>query len=173
MPLIKTDAGRRAIKEGSPLLLQRQKSALIMFNGVKSTADVMTIVAGIGVTKADVDQLITHGFLVDTAPGPSPPAQTPAAVIASKPAAAPVAEGSAIQPEPARAASGLTTNQQRFATAWPLATQLTASLGLRGFRLNLSVESAAGYDDLLALFPKIQAAVGAAKSVGLERALKD
>jgi hypothetical protein len=49
---------------------------------------------------------------------------------------------------------------------------LTASLGLRGFRLNLSVESASGYDDLLALFPKIQAAVGTEKAARLERALK-
>ena len=53
-----------------------------------------------------------------------------------------------------------------------MATQLTASLGIFGFRLNLSVESASGYDDLLALFPKIQAAVGADKAAALERVLK-
>jgi hypothetical protein len=53
-----------------------------------------------------------------------------------------------------------------------LATRLTASLGLRGFMLNLSVESAAGYDDLLKLFPKIQAAVGEKAARELERALK-
>ena len=52
-----------------------------------------------------------------------------------------------------------------------MATQLTASLGLRGFRLNLAVEAASGYDDLLALLPKIQAAVGNEKCAGLERAL--
>ena len=41
-----------------------------------------------------------------------------------------------------------------------MATQLTAGMGLRGFRLNLAIEGASGYDDLLALLPKIQAAVG-------------
>jgi hypothetical protein len=155
MVLTKTDAGRRAVKERSQLLLPRQISALILFNGVKSTHEVLTFAAGIGVTKADVDLMIGHGFLVNSAPGVSVSATTPPS-----------------HPEPVAVASGLTTNQQRFAAAWPLATQLTAGLGLRGFRLNLSVESAAGYDDLLALLPKIQAAAGAEKSIALEHALK-
>ena len=54
----------------------------------------------------------------------------------------------------------------------PIATQITASLGLRGFMLNLSVESAAGFDDLLALLPKIQNAAGVKACRELERALK-
>lgn len=56
--------------------------------------------------------------------------------------------------------------------AMPMTTQLTASLGLRGFRLNLAVEAASGYDDLLALLPKIQDAVGMKSCVALETALK-
>jgi len=52
------------------------------------------------------------------------------------------------------------TPQERYSDAKPIATKLTAGLGLRGFTLNLSVESAAGFDDLLALLPKIQDAVG-------------
>ncbi|TXT34123.1 MAG: hypothetical protein FD135_5349, partial [Comamonadaceae bacterium] len=64
------------------------------------------------------------------------------------------------------------TPQERYSLAMPLATKVTASLGLRGFRLNLSVESAAGLDDLLALFPKIQAAAGQQACAELERALK-
>ena len=158
------------MKERSPLLSARQKSTMILFNGVKSTNDVLTLVAGLGVTKVDVDQMIAHGFLVDSAPGASVPAVAPP--ITGKPATAPATGAPPTQPDPTPVASGLTTNQQRFATAWPLATQLTAGLGLRGFLLNLSVESAAGYDDLLALFPKIQAAVGVEKSAGLESALK-
>ena len=54
----------------------------------------------------------------------------------------------------------------------PLATKVTAGLGLRGFRLNLAVEAASGYDDLLALLPKIQAAAGEKACIALERALK-
>ena len=70
------------------------------------------------------------------------------------------------------AASSGRTPQERFAQAWPIATKLTAGLGLRGFRLNLAIEAASGYDGLLALFPKIQAAVGVEKCAALEKALK-
>ena len=39
----------------------------------------------------------------------------------------------------------------------PIATQLTAALGLRGFRLNLAVEGATSYEQLAAqLAPKIR-----------------
>jgi len=63
------------------------------------------------------------------------------------------------------------TPQERYAEAYPLATQLTASLGLRGFKLNLAIEGAAGYDDLLALLPKIREAVGPEATRRLEQAL--
>jgi hypothetical protein len=54
----------------------------------------------------------------------------------------------------------------------PIATKLTASLGLRGFRLNLAVERASGFDELLALLPKIQDVVGRDACSPLEQALK-
>ena len=62
--------------------------------------------------------------------------------------------------------------QERYLLAKPLATQLTASLGIMGFRLNLAVESASGTEDLRALLPKIQAAVGVRECQELERVLK-
>jgi hypothetical protein len=43
---------------------------------------------------------------------------------------------------------------------------------LRGFRLNLAVESARDYDDLLALGLKIKEAVGDEKFEPLRKALK-
>jgi hypothetical protein len=169
MALAKTEAGRAALKERSPLLSARQKSTMILFNGVKSVNEVLTLVGGLGVTQADVDQMIANGFLAENSPA-SPASQ--ASHVASTRAAPVGAVSAAIVPEAVPAPSGMTPNQQRFATAWPLATQLTASLGLRGFRLNLSVESASGFDDLLALFPKIEAAVGAEKAAALGRVLK-
>jgi len=60
----------------------------------------------------------------------------------------------------------------RYAEAWPIATRLTASLGLRGFKLNLAVEAASGYDELLALLPKIQDVLGPKACQELEQALK-
>ena len=44
-------------------------------------------------------------------------------------------------------------------------------LGLRGFRLNLSIEGTSTYEELLALAPKIRAAVGQDKALALDRAL--
>jgi hypothetical protein len=63
--------------------------------------------------------------------------------------------------------------QDRYQEAKPLATKLTAGLGLRGFRLNLAVESAGGFDELLALLPKIKDAVGAVACAELERTLRE
>ena len=62
--------------------------------------------------------------------------------------------------------------QACYSAAMLIATKLTASLGLRGFRLNLAVEAAAGYDDLLALLPRIQDAVGVKPCLPLAKALK-
>jgi hypothetical protein len=88
----------------------------------------------------------------------------PIATLAPPPAA--IAPSAAPSPLTVRSA------QERYKDAKPLATQITAGLGLRGFRLNLAVESAAGYEDLVALFPKIQAAAGVQVCRALELALK-
>lgn len=181
MSYFKTEAGQAAFRARSALFSARQRAAYILFDGVKSVERVLADTAGLGVTRPDIDDLVTHGFLQENAaPG------------ASEPASAPLAVPPATQPLPARteavtkasaaplhalsqAAETVTprTPQERYSQAKPLATQLTASLGLRGFMLNLGVESAAGYDDLLALFPKIQSAVGAKKCEALERVLKE
>jgi hypothetical protein len=63
--------------------------------------------------------------------------------------------------------------QQRYQDAYPIATRLSGGLGLRGFRLNLSVEGTSSYEELLALAPKIRAAVGPEKAAELDRALYD
>jgi hypothetical protein len=44
---------------------------------------------------------------------------------------------------------------------------------LRGFRLNLAVEGASGYEQLRDLLPKIRDAVGVEKARELELALKE
>lgn len=141
MKYSKTDVGQQAFKDRSPLLSAKQRSAFIMFDGVKP---VEQVIASSGVSAADVDHMVAQGFIAS-------------------------AQGQA----PAAAAAGSErTPQQRYADAYPLATQLTASLGLRGFKLNLAVEAASGYDDLLALLPKIQEAVGPQACKAFEQALK-
>lgn len=146
MKYSKTEVGQQAFKERSPQLSAKQRSAFILFDGAKTVEQVLAATAGIGVTPADVEHMVQQGF-----------------IAAAQAAAA---------PEGAAGGGGERTPQQRYAEAYPLATKLTATLGLRGFKLNLAVEAASGYDDLLALLPKIQDAVGAQAAAELERALK-
>ncbi len=143
----KTEAGQQAFKARSPLLSARQRSAFILFDGVKSTEQVLAATSGLGIVAADIDHLVAAGFLEPV--NGSVTIELPAEPVAAR------------------------TNQQRYSAAMPIATQLTASLGLRGFRLNLAVEAASGYEGLLALLPKIQDAVGVKACLPLERALRD
>ncbi|MDD5333867.1 MAG: hypothetical protein PHS32_08970 [Rhodoferax sp.] len=155
MKYTKTEAGQQAFKARSALLSSRQRSAFILFDGVKSETQVLTMTAGLGITQDDIDHLVRQGFLANL---PEP---------VSDPVAVAVPDQAAVDQPSTR------SPQERYMAAMPIATRLTAGLGLRGFRLNLAVEAANGVDGLLALLPKIQAAVGVEPCVALERALKD
>lgn len=143
MKYSKTEVGQQAFKQRSPLLSARQRSAFILFDGTKTLDQVLAAAAGLGVTQADVDHMLAQGFLAASGP-----------------------QLAAVEAVSAR------TPQVRYAEAWPIATRLTASLGLRGFKLNLAVEAASGYDELLALLPKIQDVLGPKACQELEQALK-
>lgn len=158
MQLIKTALGQTAFKERSALFSARQRSLFILFDGIKTVDQVLAATSGMGSNQADIDHMLAQGFLSLVAPSaPAAPAAPPAAVQAA--AAAPVA------------ASTL-TEQERYALAMPIATKLAASKGLFGVRLTLAVEGASGYNDLLALLPKLQEAVGTKACQELERVLK-
>lgn len=151
MILVKTETGQQVLKDRSVPLSPRQRTAFILFDGKRSVDDV--IAAGAGIAREDIDQMVALGLL-------SPLGGTVAETPASSPEGAP------------KAGSGR-SSQQRYTDAYPIATRLTASLGLKGVRLNLQVEGAGGYEDLVALAPKIRAAVGAEKAEPLDRALYD
>lgn len=59
----------------------------------------------------------------------------------------------------------------RYRNAYPLAVAITANLGLKGFRLNLAVEAAMGYDQLVALAPRLREAASPASYLPLHEAL--
>ncbi|APW39404.1 hypothetical protein RD110_21095 [Rhodoferax koreense] len=148
MKYMKTESGQRAFKERDPALSTRLRAAFILIDGKRSLQEVLQATAGLGIAESDVAQLLTLGFIAE-------------------------AEIAAPEPGPATPAppSGPTTPQALYLRAYPVATQLTAGLGLRGFRLNLAVEQAAGYPQLVALLPRIREAVGPAKCRALEEAL--
>jgi hypothetical protein len=159
MKYSKTETGQQAFKQRSPLFSARQRSMFILCDGNKTLEQVLAATGGMGVTEADVDHLVDIGFLSLVMASVEPP------VLAAAHDASRGPDGEVPAPDSR-------TPQQRYSDAKPIATQLTAALGLRGFRLNLAVESAAGFDDLLALLPKIQEAVGSQTARELERALK-
>jgi pyruvate/2-oxoglutarate dehydrogenase complex dihydrolipoamide acyltransferase (E2) component len=169
MILVKTEAGQRVLKDRSIALTPRQRSAFILCDGKRSVVDVLE--AGMGVSRDEIDQMVAQGLLALVGEGGAPAAAEPAAspAPAPAPAPAPVAVAVAVAAAPAAGRS----DQQRYKDAYPIATQLTGSLGLRGFRLNLSVEGTANCEQLLALLPKIEAAVGPEKAAALARALRD
>lgn len=152
----KTEFGQSALHNRSLALTPRQRSAFIMFDGKRSLDEVLKATAGLGVTVDDVQHLVALGLL-----------SAAAAVALAQ--AVPVAPPPAV---PLQAGAMPTLSAQaHYSKAYPIATRLTAGLGLRGFRLNLAVEAAGDLAKLQELAPKIKDAVGAEKFSELERAL--
>jgi hypothetical protein len=152
----KTDAGKHATTDRSIVLSQRQRSALILMNGERSMDDILKMVAGIGFTMADVGHMVEQGLITEA---PSRLSTTPK-------------RSELTSAEPLGGFVDIDAAQSRYKLAYPVATQLTAGLGLRGFRLNLAVEAAGSYSQLVQLFPKIQEAAGAEKAKALEDVLR-
>ena len=145
MQLVKTAQGQQAFKERSHSLSQRQRSAFLLFDGQRSIDEVLAATAVMGITRDDVQAMVEQGLLA--------------------PAAGQAVAGNAPAPASER------SPRERYQDAYLIATELTGALGLKGFRLNLAVEGASGFDDLVALAPKIREAVGEAKYERLKRAL--
>lgn len=180
MVLVKTQAGQEALKDRHGGLTSRQRSAFIMFDGKRSTGEVLAATAAMGITQDDVQAMIAQGLLE--------PLSSSGAGAAVAAAAAAKGSGQAVAAAAAAAASSTSfeatvameaiqgsgrSEQQRYKDAYPIATELTAGLGLRGFRLNLAVEGVGSFSDLAALAPKIREAVGDAKFARLDKALFD
>jgi len=152
MLVAKTDLGLRVIQDKSIPLTPRQRAALILVDGKRSLAELQAAMTAAGIAQSELDRLFELDLVHDAKP------EATAAQRAAEEAA---------QRHKKRGA------RERYAEAYPIATKLTASLGLRGFRLNLAVEAAGSYEDLLALAPKIREAVGDERFARLDDALND
>ena len=159
----KTETGQQVVKDRSVPLTPRQRSAFILFDGKRTVDGVLAATAGMGVTAQDIQFMADSGLqaVVEGAAAVAPAPAAPAA----PPMAAPVQTAAPAVVRSSR------TDQERYQDAYPIATALTANMGLRGFRLNLAVEGAGSYEKLLELSPKIREAVGDEKFARLDRAL--
>lgn len=148
----KTDAGQIAFKARTGEIPPRLRAVYLLFDGQKTVDTILAMTHLFGTAKEDIDYLIASGMLA-IAPD--------------------IAEENAAKLAVAKQTAS--TNQdlqtEMYKRAWPIATQITASLGLRGFRLNLAVEAAMGYQQLCDLLPKLKEAAGEEKTLPLEIAL--
>ncbi|AVO51160.1 hypothetical protein C6568_14590 [Melaminivora suipulveris] len=164
MIFAKTQAGQQALKErhgAGAGLAPRQRTALILFDGKRTLQEVLAATSAMGVTGDDVQTMVEQGLLAPGAgAGPNAAAASAGIHVPDASTAAPV-EGSGRTPV------------ERYQSAYPIAIELTAGMGLRGFRLNLAVEGTTGYEELARLAPRIQQAVGDAKYARLASALFD
>ena len=154
MIYVKTQAGQQALKERHASLPPRQRSAFILFDGKRTVAQVLEATASMGITAQDVQGMVDKGLLE---------------VLSASAAAAAAAASAA--PASGFGAEAFRSSGDRYQDAYRIATELTSGLGLRGLPLTLAVESAGGYRELVALAPKIRAAVGDVKYARLEQAL--
>jgi hypothetical protein len=143
MILAKTAAGQQVLKDRSVALSPQQRAAFILVDGKRSVDDILKATSAYGVTVDDVAHLRSVKLVE------------------------PAWAAEQMKPPPADRAGP----QARYAAAYPIAAKLTAALGLRGFRLNLAVEGATCYADLVALAPKIREAVGSDNFRPLQSAL--
>ena len=143
--LVKTPQGQQAFKERHAQLAGKLRSAFLLFDGQRTVHEVLQATQGMGITQKDIDSLLQAGWLQ-------------------------VAE--LTKPDLAPAAMAVTrTAQERYRDAYPLAVALSGNLGLSGFRLNLQVEAATNYEELLSVASKIKEAVGSKAYAPLEKAL--
>lgn len=152
MILVKTQTGQQAMKDRQGGLTPRQRSAFILFDGKRALEQVLAATAAMGITVADVKAMVDGGLLE---------------LLSGSDGSTALLDGAAVP----TASSAARSTMERYQAAYPIATALTAELGLRGFRLNLAVEGVSGYEDLVALAPRIREAVGDAKFARLQKAL--
>jgi hypothetical protein len=152
MLIAKTEAGQQVVKDRSVALTPRQRSTLILVDGKRTFEQLLAATAPAGVTREDVNKLFELGLVSD--------AVSRQAVTAAAAAAAAAAQHRLHR-----------SPQERYAEAYPIATRITAALGLRGVRLNLAVEAATSLEQLLEVAPRIREVVGAEKYGPLDKAL--
>ena len=154
MIYVKTAAGRQALKERAETMPRKYHFPCLMCDGVRDSADILAASVQHGFTSVDLYEMVQLGFV--------------------EPVSTKVPTRLADAPVPSAAIQALPSQQQAsvFFDASKLATALSANLGLRGFRLNMAVQTANNLTDLDALLPQLEKALGSAAVKPLADLLK-
>ncbi|QMV73561.1 hypothetical protein HS961_12395 [Comamonas piscis] len=169
--LKKTDKGMEALRARDPALPHRMRPAFIMFDGQKSIEQVMALSTSAGgqlQVLEDIKQLLQQGLLELLRSGDaSQLAASTNELIDSLAIPAPTAPPAAAVAAPAT----ISDPGERYIKAYAAASQLVSGLGLKGFRLQLQLEKAQGYDGLVAVLPKLREVIDAKKLRPIEAIL--
>jgi hypothetical protein len=171
--LKKTDKGMEALRARDPALPHRMRPAFIMFDGQKSIEQVMALSPSAGgqlQVLEDIKQLLQQGLLELLRSGDASklPANTNDLIdslAVPTPSAPPAATA------PLAAPATISDPGERYIKAYAAASQLVSGLGLKGFRLQLQLEKAQGYDGLVAVLPKLREVIDAKKLRPIEAIL--
>jgi hypothetical protein len=142
MTMFKTEMGQQVLKDRSIPLTPRQRTALVLIDGKKNLVEVMEATAAAGVSPDDLRKLVELGLVEERTVGQGP----------AKP-----------------------TEDEKgplFMAGYQAAVRLTAELGLKGMRMNMAVEGATNYDQLVALMPKLKTVLKPEGYAELERLLR-
>lgn len=153
MTFAKTDLGQDVLKSRTMPLTPKQRAMLIMADGTKDGAQLLALTAGMGTTVEDLTELVMKGLIANVggaAPPVRAPAPPPVAVVAPQPVAPPPPA-----PEPFMEPVASAPKAADYKTAYQAGVSLTSGLGFKGFRLNMSMESAGDVDAIKELRPKI------------------
>jgi hypothetical protein len=183
--LNKTSKGAEVLQTRSMNLPSRQRTLLLLSNGERSHSYLLKQTEGLGASLMDLEALVGLGLLADHAAESLPEESQPRMPEPTVVAAAPQALSSELNDlrveafkvrdelslKPGSATSNTSnrsmpasrlesdsrpfTEAEKFEYAYRSATKLSSELGLRGFRLQLSIEKASTLEELRALKPKL------------------
>jgi hypothetical protein len=143
----KTEKGQDEIRTRAHHLDQRHRAVLLMINGEKTCADILTQLQPLGMTQAVFDALEHDGYIRPHVPSPTAVKAAPAT------AAAPTVAATAAATSSEPSAEGY-QRLYRFYTE-----TISRYLGLRGYLLEMKVEKAGNVDELVALRETLKAAL--------------
>ena len=154
MLVSKTELGMQVMKDRSVSLSAQQRSALILCDGKRTADDVVRMTAGVGVTLQDIQALAEIGLVsmdeFQAASRPLPVAKSAAtAEPASSTSTAPV--------------SSSNDREVDFGVALNAAITLCASLGFKGFGLNMALTGVDSIEKLQKIAPEIRKSAGDTK----------
>jgi hypothetical protein len=144
----KTGLGAQVMKDRSVSLSAQQRSALILCDGKRSAEDVVRMTSAVGVTLQDLEALANMGLVQMDA-------------VVALPVVAPAAPSA--EPLPNTSAKQTAPGNTDFHAALNTAITLCASLGFKGFGLNMALADVDSMEKLQKIAPDIRRVAGDSK----------